>query len=115
MLVNIWTIGRDPELWEKPNEFCPERFIGKDIDVKGHDFELLPFGAGRRMCPGYSLGLKVIQASLANLLHGFKWRLADDMTPENLNMEEIFGLSTPRKFPLAAVVEPRLPLNLYFI
>ncbi|CAA3025256.1 cytochrome P450 71A1-like [Olea europaea subsp. europaea] len=67
------------------------------------------------MCPGYSLGLKVIQASLANLLHGFKWRLADDMTPKNLNMEEIFGLSTPRKFPLAAVVEPRLPLNLYFL
>lgn len=115
VLVNVWTIGRDPELWEKPNEFCPERFIGKDIDVKGHDFELLPFGAGRRMCPGYSLGLKVIQASLANLLHGFKWRLADDMTPENLNMEEIFGLSTPRKFPLAAVLEPRLPLNLYLL
>ncbi|KAJ8774005.1 hypothetical protein K2173_009436 [Erythroxylum novogranatense] len=113
VLVNVWTIGRDPNLWENPDEFCPERFIGKAIDVKGHDFELLPFGAGRRMCPGYSLGLKVIQTSLANLLHGFTWKLPGDMKKEDLNMEEIFGLSTPRKIPLAAVPEPRLPLHLY--
>ena len=112
-LVSVWTIGRDPELWEKPNEFYPERFIGKSIDVKGHDFELLPFGAGRRMCPGYSLGLKVIQSSLANLLHGFAWKLPGNMRKEDLNMEEIFGLSTPRKFPLEAVVEPRLAPHLY--
>ncbi|GER28380.1 cytochrome P450 [Striga asiatica] len=113
VLVNVWTIGRDPSLWEKPNEFCPERFIGKDIDVKGHDFELLPFGSGRRMCPGYSLGLKVIQSSLANLLHGFNWKLPNSMKTEDLNMEEIFGLSTPRKVPLVTLVEPRLPVELY--
>lgn len=113
VLVNVWTIGRDPTLWEKPNEFNPERFIGKNIDVKGHDYELLPFGSGRRMCPGYSLGLKVIQATLANLLHGFKWRLPGNMKPEDLNMEEIFGLSTPRKFPLEAIAEPRLTRDLY--
>lgn len=113
VLVNVWTIGRDPSLWENPTEFCPDRFIGKSIDVKGHDFELLPFGSGRRMCPGYSLGLKVIQNSLANLLHGFNWRLPDKMQPEDLNMEEIFGLSTPRKIPLVVVGEPRLPLELY--
>ena len=46
VIVNVWAIGRDPTLWEKPNEFCPERFIGKEIDVVGHNFELLPFGAG---------------------------------------------------------------------
>ncbi|XP_075505262.1 trimethyltridecatetraene synthase-like [Primulina tabacum] len=115
VLVNVWTIGRDPSLWENPTEFCPDRFIGKSIDVKGHDFELLPFGSGRRMCPGYSLGLKVIQNSLANLLHGFNWRLPDKMLPEDLNMEEIFGLSTPRKIPLVVVGEPRLPPNLYFL
>lgn len=113
VLVNVWTIGRDPSLWENPSEFCPERFLGKEIDVKGHDFELLPFGAGRRMCPGYSLGLKVIQSSLANLLHGFKWRLPDGMKVDDLNMKEIFGLSTPRKIPLSTVVEPRLPLDMY--
>ncbi|KAK4410471.1 Trimethyltridecatetraene synthase [Sesamum angolense] len=113
VLVNVWTIGRDPSLWDNPTEFCPERFIGKAIDVKGQDFELLPFGSGRRMCPGYSLGLKVIQSSLANLLHGFNWKLPDHMKREDLNMEEIFGLSTPRKIPLVAVVEPRLPYEVY--
>ncbi|CAI0419147.1 unnamed protein product [Linum tenue] len=113
VLVNVWTIGRDPTIWDAPEEFRPERFIGKDIDVKGHDFELLPFGAGRRMCPGYPLGIKVIQVSLASLLHGFKWELPSGMKREDLNMEEIYGLSTPRKFPLVAVAHPRLPLHLY--
>ena len=113
VLVNVWTIGRDPTLWDKPNEFYPERFIGKEIDVKGHDFELLPFGAGRRMCPGYSLGLKVIQSSLSNLLHGFTWSLPESMKIEDFNMEEIFGLSTPKKFPLEVVVKPRLPKHVY--
>jgi cytochrome P450 len=110
VLVSVWSIGRDPELWDAPEEFMPERFIGSRLDVKGQDYELLPFGSGRRMCPGYSLGLKVIQVSLANLLHGFEWKLPDGV---ELSMEEIFGLSTPRKFPLEAVVEPKLPAHLY--
>ncbi|XP_057455062.1 trimethyltridecatetraene synthase-like [Lotus japonicus] len=113
VLVNTWTISRDPEIWDNPTEFKPERFIGKEIDVTGHGFELLPFGAGRRICPGYPLGLKVIQASLANLLHGFNWRLPDTIKKEDLNTEEIFGLSTPKKIPLEVVVEPRLPNHLY--
>ncbi|GJM98688.1 hypothetical protein PR202_ga15718 [Eleusine coracana subsp. coracana] len=113
VLVSVWSIGRDPELWDAPEEFQPERFLGTRIDVKGQDYELLPFGSGRRMCPGYSLGLKVIQVSLANLLHGFEWKLPHDVTKEELNMEEIFGLSTPRKFPLEAVAEPKLPAHLY--
>nr|AYM47547.1 flavonoid 3'-hydroxylase [Dracaena cambodiana] len=115
VLVNVWTIGRDPTVWDEPEEFKPERFLGKEIDVKGQDFELLPFGSGRRMCPGYSLGLKVIQVSLANLLHGFEWKPPKGMKAEELNMEEIFGLSTPRKVPLEVVVEPRLEAWLYDI
>ena len=113
VLINVWSIGRDHELWKNPQEFYPERFIGKEIDVKGQDYELLPFGSGRRMCPGYSLGLKVVQSTLANLLHGYNWKLPSDMNPEDLDMEEIFGLSTPRKFPLVTIVEPRLPHHLY--
>nr|AOK93460.1 flavanone 3'-hydroxylase 1 [Morus alba var. atropurpurea] len=113
VLVSVWAIGRDPSLWDNPNEFVPERFIGKDVDVKGQNFELLPFGSGRRMCPGYSLGLKVIQSSLANLLHGFTWNLPSNMKREDLDMNEIFGLSTPKKIPLVAVAEPRLPPHLY--
>ncbi|KAF7814026.1 cytochrome P450 71A1-like [Senna tora] len=116
ILVSTWTIGRDPSIWDNPDEFVPERFIigkEKDIDVKGHDFELLPFGSGRRMCPGYPLGLKVIQTSLANLLHGFHWRLPENMKEQDLDMEEIFGLSTPKKLPLQAVVESRLATHIY--
>lgn len=115
ILVLVWTIGRDPKIWDAPEEFRPERFLEHDFDVKGQSFELLPFGSGRRMCPGYSLGLKVIQASLANLLHGFNWKLPEGMSNEDLDMEEIFGLSTPKKIPLVAVAEPRLPEHMYSI
>ncbi|KAK4438529.1 Trimethyltridecatetraene synthase [Sesamum alatum] len=113
VFVNTWTIGTDPSLWENPTEFNPERFIENAIDAKGHHFEFLPFGSGRRMCPAYSLGMKVIQSSLANLLHGFNWKLPNRMQPEDLNMDEVFGLSCPRKIPLVAVVEPRLPPEVY--
>ncbi|KAF5481709.1 hypothetical protein F2P56_002341 [Juglans regia] len=113
VFINTWSIGRDPSVWNAPEEFCPERFLGTNIDVKGQNFELLPFGSGRRMCPGYSLGLKMISSSLANILHGFEWKLEDDVKPEDFSMEEIYGLATPRKFPLVAVVKPRLPCHLY--
>ena len=114
VLVNVWSIGRDQTVWKNPHAFDPDRFMENNcIDVKGEDFELLPFGSGRRMCPGYSLGLKVILSTLANLLHGFNWKLPGDMEKEDLNMEEIFGLSTPKKYPLDAVAEPRLPPHLY--
>ncbi|XP_030539388.1 trimethyltridecatetraene synthase-like [Rhodamnia argentea] len=113
VLVSKWSIGRDPKLWDDPENFIPERFIGKAIDVKGQSFELLPFGSGRRMCPAYNLGLRMIQTSLANLVHGFTWKLPEGMTREDLSMEEVLGLSTPKKIPLIAVAEPRLPLHLY--
>lgn len=113
VFVNIWAIGRDPEIWVKPDEFLPERFEGESTDVNGQDFELLPFGSGRRICPGYSLGLKVIRSTLANLLHGFKWSLPDKMSKDELNMEEMFGLLTARKVPLEVVIKPRLPTHVY--
>ncbi|GLJ11799.1 hypothetical protein SUGI_0177290 [Cryptomeria japonica] len=111
--VNVWTIGRDETLWEKPEEFRPERFEGSSLDVKGRDYELLPFGSGRRMCPGASLGLKVVQLGLANLLHGFHWRLPANQSPQDLDLTETYGLSTPKAEPLVAMAEPRLPHHLY--
>ena len=115
VLINIWAIGRDPAVWEAPMEFRPERFIGGGVDVKGQDFELLPFGSGRRMCPGIGLGLKMVHMILANLLHAFAWRLPDGVAAEELSMEEKFGLSMPRKVPLEAIAEPKLPAHLYAI
>ncbi|KAF7843773.1 cytochrome P450 71A1-like [Senna tora] len=97
VLVNVWAIGRDPSIWDNPNEFFPERFKDKTIDVKGHNFELLPFGAGRRACLGNNLGLKVVQSTLANMVHGFSWRLPGNMKEEDLNMDEISLLTTSKK------------------
>ncbi|KAL6846500.1 hypothetical protein ACP4OV_023948 [Aristida adscensionis] len=113
VLLNVWSICRDPVLWEAPEEFSPERFVRSKVDVRGQDFELLPFGTGRRMCPAYNLALKVMQLSIANLLHGFTWRLPDGMTEEELNMDETYLLATPRKVPLEAVIKPKLPAHLY--
>ncbi|CAH9137232.1 unnamed protein product [Cuscuta epithymum] len=112
-LVNVWSIGRNPEYWERAEQFLPERFLGSDIDVKGNDFSILPFGSGRRMCPGYNLGLKVVQATLANLLHGFNWKLSGGMKPEDVSMEEVYGLTTHPKFQLSYLIEPRLLTHLY--
>ncbi|CAN6174466.1 unnamed protein product [Urochloa humidicola] len=113
VFINVWSIGRNPTLWDAPEEFRPERFIGSKIDVKGQDFELLPFGSGRRMCPGLNLALKMTLLSIANLLHGFTWRLPDGMVVEELSMDEVFLLAMPRKYPLEAIVEPRLTSRLY--
>lgn len=113
VLVNTWSIERDPALWENRNDFCPKIFLGKSINVKGNDFEFLPFGAGRRMCPGYSHGLKVIQSSLANLLHRFTWKLPGNMSNKELNMEEVFKLANQKKIPLEVVAQPRLAPHLY--
>ncbi|KAJ3692126.1 hypothetical protein LUZ60_012476 [Juncus effusus] len=111
--VNVWSIGRDPGIWKSPDEFNPDRFIGSMIDVKGQDFELLPFGSGRRMCPGYNLGLKMIQMSLANLLHAFRLDFSEGMKKEELSMDEIFGITTMKKVPLRILVEPKLSPHLY--
>ncbi|KAM0907415.1 hypothetical protein ACQ4PT_016127 [Festuca glaucescens] len=114
VLVNVWAIARDDALWNTLDEFQPERFLGESkIDAIGKDFELLPFGAGRRMCPGYNLGLKVVHICLANLLHSFAWRLPKGMTTEELSMDELFGLTTSRKIPLEVYIEPRISAHLY--
>ncbi|XAR69927.1 Flavonoid 3'-monooxygenase [Bertholletia excelsa] len=116
LLVNVWSIGRDRRYWDEPKEFRPERFLEgskKKINLKGQDFELLPFGSGRRRCPAYSLGLKLVQSTLANLIQGFELKLPDPMKPEDVSMEEEYGLTTHRAIPLAVVLEPRLPSHFY--
>ncbi|MED6138028.1 hypothetical protein PIB30_070529 [Stylosanthes scabra] len=84
--VNAWAIARDPKNWKDPEEFCPERFIeNSSIDVRGNDFEVIPFGSGRRICPAMNMGLVTIEIALANLVHSFDWDL-----PIGFDKEEMF-------------------------
>ena len=103
ILINIWAIGRDPAIWPEPNSFRPERFLECQADVKGRDFELIPFGAGRRICPGLPLGHKMVHLTLASLIHSFDWKIADDLTPEDIDMSETFGLTLHKSEPLRAM------------
>ncbi|XP_027076840.1 cytochrome P450 71AU50-like [Coffea arabica] len=108
VIINVWTIGRDPNAWSDPEKFIPERFIGSNIDVKGHDFQLLPFGSGRRGCPGVQLGLTVVRLLVAQLVHCFNWELPNGMLPSELDMTEEFGLVMTRANHLMAVPTYRL-------
>ncbi|KAH9321878.1 hypothetical protein KI387_016517 [Taxus chinensis] len=112
VLINAWAIGRDPITWEEPNVFKPERFLASKIDVKGQDFELIPFGSGRRICPGINLALCMIQLGLAKLLHCFNWSLPEGISPKNLDMSEAFGNTMTRVVHLHAIPIPRLPFHL---
>ncbi|TXG75699.1 hypothetical protein E1A91_1Z022400v1 [Gossypium mustelinum] len=100
ILVNVWAIGRDPNGWENPNQFYPERFEGSRIDFRGSDFNLLPFGAGRRICPGLDMGATNVDFTLANMLYWFHWELPNDMKREDISMEEEGGLACQRRTPL---------------
>ncbi|KAF2313184.1 hypothetical protein GH714_009669 [Hevea brasiliensis] len=103
VLVNAWAIGRDPSLWEDPELFLPERFLGSDMDVRGRDFELIPFGAGRRICPGLPLAIRMLHLMLGSLINSFDWKLEDGITPESMDMEDRFGITLQKAQPLRAI------------
>ncbi|XP_072950235.1 cytochrome P450 71AP13-like [Typha angustifolia] len=104
--VNAWAIGRDPGTWENPEKFEPERFLGSNIDYKGQDFELIPFGAGRRGCPAIAFGTASIEIALAQLLYSFDWELPPGVKAEDLDMTEVFGITMHRTEQLVVVAEP---------
>ncbi|KAJ9140246.1 hypothetical protein P3X46_030918 [Hevea brasiliensis] len=103
VLINAWGIQRDPGLWEKPDDFIPERFIDNPADFKGQHKEYIPFGSGRRLCPGISYALKEVEYVLANLLFLFDWKLPDGQKHEDLDMSEVFYLVIRKKVPLMVV------------
>ncbi|XP_022137054.1 cytochrome P450 71A1-like [Momordica charantia] len=98
VFVNAWKIHRDPNIWERPNEFIPERFMENSIDYKGQDFDFIPFGSGRRICPGKSFGIASFEYALANLLYWFDWKLPHGS--KELDVEEENGLTVRKKIPL---------------
>ncbi|KAJ7969674.1 Cytochrome P450 [Quillaja saponaria] len=109
IIVNAWAIGRDPEVWSKNvEEFYPERFVDKNIDLRGRNFQLIPFGSGRRGCPGLQLGLITVKIVVAQLVHCFNWELPHGMLPNELDMKEKFGLTIPRVNHLLAKPSGRL-------
>ncbi|KAL1819804.1 hypothetical protein DCAR_0416119 [Daucus carota subsp. sativus] len=103
VLVSAWAIGRDPMLWKDPLSFQPERFMDSEIDFIGHDYELIPFGAGRRMCPGLPLAMRMVPVMLGSLINCFEWKLEGGIAPEELNMEEKVGLALAKLHPLRAI------------
>ncbi|KAL2933105.1 Cytochrome P450 71A4 [Bienertia sinuspersici] len=106
VFLNAWAIQRDPDIWENPEIFYPERFLHSSIDFKGMDFELIPFGGGRRICPGISFAMANNELVLANLMHKFNWILPDGVNSETLDMTESIGLTIHRKTPLLALATP---------
>lgn len=103
VFVNAWAIGRDPESWPDPDAFAPERFLNSSVDFKGQDFELIPFGAGRRGCPAIAFGTASVEIALAQLLHSFEWELPPGVKAEELDMDEVFGITMHRTQQLMAV------------
>ncbi|GLJ21179.1 hypothetical protein SUGI_0387710, partial [Cryptomeria japonica] len=113
VMVNVWAVARDPNAWEKPLEFNPDRFVDNPVHLDGKDFRIIPFGAGRRMCPGYNLGLLMIQFALASFVHAFDWSLPSGEEPQDLDMSEKYEVSIHRKVLLNLFATPRLPELLY--
>lgn len=107
-MVNMWAITHDSHVWDEPLSFKPERFAesdgGADVDVRGGDLRLAPFGAGRRVCPGKNLGMVTVTLWVAKLVHHFEW-VQDVANPVNLS--ELLKLSCEMKCPLFAVALPR--------
>ncbi|XP_022774918.1 cytochrome P450 CYP736A12-like [Durio zibethinus] len=108
IFINAWAIGRDQKVWTDAEKFYPERFVGSDIDLRGRNFQLIPFGSGRRGCPGMQLGLTIVRLVVAQLVHCFDWELPDDMLATDLDMTEDCGLVCRRAKHLLAIPTWRL-------
>ncbi|XP_050387194.1 cytochrome P450 736A117-like [Argentina anserina] len=101
VLINAWAFGRDPTSYVNPELYEPERFMNNGIDYKGKDYELIPFGAGKRGCPGIQFAMAVEELVLANIVHNFDWALPDG--GEDLDMSESTGVVAHGKYPLKAI------------
>ncbi|XP_065857674.1 iridoid oxidase-like [Euphorbia lathyris] len=108
VFVNTWGIGRDPDTWEDPLSFKPERFLGSNIDYRGQNFELLPFGSGRRICVGYPLAHRILHLTVATLLHCFEWEIDTNSAAEVMDMNEKYGFTVKKLIPFRAIPKKKI-------
>ncbi|KAM0911310.1 hypothetical protein ACQ4PT_013575 [Festuca glaucescens] len=108
VLVNLWAIHHDPEVWTEPDKFLPERFMQhEEVNFQGADFRFIPFSTGRRICLGLPLATRMLHAMLGSLLHRFEWTLPLDVKENDVDMSEKLGLTMTMATPLQAIVKPR--------
>ncbi|CAA7021889.1 unnamed protein product [Microthlaspi erraticum] len=108
LVVNAYAVMRDPYSWEDPNEFKPERFLGssrsgEEEDEKEQALKYVPFGSGRRGCPGVNLAYIFVGTAIGVMVQCFDWRIKGD----KVNMEETFrGMSLTMVHPLKCIPVP---------
>jgi cytochrome P450 len=107
IFVNTYAMGRDPEVWDNPLEYRPERFVNNPFNYNSNTYDIVPFGGGRRICPGMQLSLLTMELALANLLWRFDWELPNGTKPEDVDMNESPSLSLKRREDLELVVRTR--------
>ncbi|KAL0307476.1 UNVERIFIED_CONTAM: cytochrome [Sesamum angustifolium] len=103
VFVNVWSILRDPAYWDDPTRFKPDRFLNSGIDVRGNDCKFIPFGAGRRICPGSDLAMRMASLIVSNLVHGFDWELPGGLKAEDMDMTDGVGMAPQKHEPLVIV------------
>ncbi|XP_071715564.1 cytochrome P450 Tp4149-like [Rutidosis leptorrhynchoides] len=107
VIINSWAIARDPNFWEEPEEFRPERFVESSISYKGVNYGWLVFGGGRRICPGIQFAGVGMELAIANIVYKFNLALPKGLKPEDLDMSEKFSISVGRNTPLLVTISPR--------
>lgn len=117
VFINTHALGRNTRVWADVDEFQPERHLPEDgqrVEIShGPDFKILPFSAGKRKCPGAPLGVVMVLMALARLFHCFDWSPPDGLRSEDIDAEEVYGMTMPKAEPLVAMARPRLAPHLY--
>ncbi|PIA30377.1 hypothetical protein AQUCO_05600069v1 [Aquilegia coerulea] len=109
VIINAAAIGRDPKYWEEPEKFWPKRFLkngtSASVDFRGQDFQFIPFGAGKRGCPGITFAISAVELALANILNRFDWALPNG-NAKDLDMQEGFGITAFKNTELVLTAKP---------